>query len=748
MGLKGAASYFQRILSTVVLIGLIYVVCELYIDDLIVYAKDADAFIDNLEKVFIALRKHKITLNPDKCRFGLTSVEYVGYTIDESGISFSPEKLDEVLMIEPPPTAKGLRSFLGLASHFRDHIENLAIKAKPLQDMIIDYEKHRKLNWTPECKQAFEDVKMSIRRCPKLFFVDDNAPVFLHTDASDYGIGAYLFQTIDIKEIPIAFMSKTLTTDEIKWSVIEKECYAIVVALEKFEYLIRDRHFTLRTDHDNLTYINDPISPKVRRWKLRIQGYDFTIEHIPGVKNVAADGFSRLLPITEEVLCVLKGLKIPEERYKTISTVHNTVIGHHKVDRTLAKLKTQNLEWPEMRDHVRRFIDNCPCCQKMNYLRVPIHTHPFTLATYRPMEILHMDTLFMGTPNHKGDKYLLVIIDSCSRWLELYSIPDLTAETAATKIVEHIGRFGHPSQILSDNGAQFVNKLLDDLFAQTGITRNFTTPHSHEENGIVERANREILRHIRSILFDKGLYDDWDMAIPAVQRIMNSQVSSVTGCTPAELVLVNASNLENGIFTNTNGNNTDTLSEFISKRLKIQKTALEACQKRLQEAEEEKLRTASTQPTEYTVGSYVLLRYPEEDIIKGKGKLKLPLRGPMLVMSFTNDKYIVQDITTGNEYPVHVSRLIPFYYDETKEDPYKIAVKDLDETEVDFIVDHTTARMKSKMEFKVRWLGQDESHDLWLPWKSLYNNTQLHKYLHDNGMKKLIPKQFKREEYR
>ena len=72
--------------------------------------------------------------------------------------------------------------------------------------------------------------------------MDDNALVFLHTDASDYGIGAYLFQIIDGLEQPIAFMSKTLSAEEIKWSTIEKECYAIVYSLRKFEYLLRDKH--------------------------------------------------------------------------------------------------------------------------------------------------------------------------------------------------------------------------------------------------------------------------------------------------------------------------------------------------------------------------------------------------------------------------------------------------------------------------------------------------------------------------
>ena len=376
-----AASYFQKVLSTIVLIGLLYYVCELYIDDIMVHAQEPASFLSRLRQVFDRLRKHKVTLNPEKCKFGLQSVEYVGHTIDETGLTFSTEKLEDVLAIEPPIYSKDLRSFLGLTSYFRDHIQNYAILASPLQDMLSEYDKKRKLVWTPDGEQAFLEVKESVRRCPKLFFMDDNAPVYLHTDASDYGIGGYVFQIIDGKEYPIAFMSKTLSVDEIKWSTIEKECYAIVYALRKFEYLLVNRHFTLRTDHENLTYVNDPPSPKVRRWKLAIQEFDFTLEHIAGEKNIVADGFSRLLPITSEILCAIKGLKLPDDKYKLISHVHNTTVGHHKVERTLAKLKAQNLEWKEMRDHVRRFIDNCPCCQKMNQIRIPIHTHPFNPKT-------------------------------------------------------------------------------------------------------------------------------------------------------------------------------------------------------------------------------------------------------------------------------------------------------------------------------------------------------------------------------
>jgi hypothetical protein len=90
--------------------------------------------------------------------------------------------------------------------------------------------------------------------CPKLFFINENAPIVLCTDASDYGIGAYLYQVVDEQEQPISFLSKTLDKTQMKWSTIEKEAYAIYYAFHKFDYLIRDSHFLLKTNHANLTY--------------------------------------------------------------------------------------------------------------------------------------------------------------------------------------------------------------------------------------------------------------------------------------------------------------------------------------------------------------------------------------------------------------------------------------------------------------------------------------------------------------
>jgi len=95
MGPKGAPSYFQQHMCTTILAGLIHIILEVYLDDIIVFASTEGEYLQRIQTVFDRLRKFNITLNPDKCRFGLNKVEYVGYTIDETGLHFSQEKLEK-----------------------------------------------------------------------------------------------------------------------------------------------------------------------------------------------------------------------------------------------------------------------------------------------------------------------------------------------------------------------------------------------------------------------------------------------------------------------------------------------------------------------------------------------------------------------------------------------------------------------------------------------------------------------------
>jgi hypothetical protein len=141
MGLKGAPSYFQEAISTTVLGGLMYVSCELYLDDIIVFGRTEEEFVHRLSQVFQRFREYNITVNPDKVTLGVTHIEYVGHLVDSTGHSFSREKIDSVINFSKPITAGALQSFIGLTGYFQTHIKDYQMLTRPLRKMLKDYNK-------------------------------------------------------------------------------------------------------------------------------------------------------------------------------------------------------------------------------------------------------------------------------------------------------------------------------------------------------------------------------------------------------------------------------------------------------------------------------------------------------------------------------------------------------------------------------------------------------------------------------
>lgn len=746
MGLKGAPAYFQRVMSTVVLAGLIYIVCELYMDDVLIYATDKESYLNNLRSVFERFRKYKLTINPKKCKLGLTSAEFVGHTINSESRTFSVEKKRKVLEFPLPKNTKGLRSFIGLLNWFRDHIQNHSMKVRPLQ-LLLDAKspKHKQIEWTPELIKIFEDLKVEVSNCPALYYVDESAPIYLHTDASDYGIGAYLYQLKDGKERPIRFLSKSLSREQLNWAVPEKECYAIVFALKKWDYLLRDVKFILRTDHKNLTYISTAGSSKVIRWKLLIQEFNFDIEYLPGLQNVVADAMSRLCSDSsfDEPSVDLMNLDtsfISTEQYELIASVHNEVAGHHGVERTLVKLEQLGHHWFHIRDHVKSFIKHCPFCQKTTQIAVSNRTKPFTVSTMEPMECLNID--YLGPFPDGG--HILVIIDCFTRFIELYHVTEPTAEATAKALLHQLGRYGAPSQIKSDNGPHFVNKVIEELLKLVGVHQVLTLAYSKEENALVERANKEVMRHLRHIFMAQIVQQDYKLCIPLVQRIINASVHESIGVSPAQLLFGNAITLDRGIFlpqSELNSTDTINLSEWVNKMYDMQAKLLSLAREKQEKTNVYHIAENDIDESEvtvYPVNSYVLVDYFD----RPPSKLHTQHKGPLRVVSFKDATYTLQDLVTGKLQKVHISKLRPFHFDADHTDPRKVAVADQQESDVEQILAHTRLQGNKKdMEFLVKW--SDGGPNLWLPWMELRNNSKLHEYLIEQGKESLIPKQYR-----
>ena len=196
--------------------------------------------------------------------------------------------------------------------------------------------------WTAKDIQAFEQCQLEISRCQELYFLEDTATPILQTDASDYGIGGYLFMIVEGKVHVIRFFSKALVGAQLNWSAREKECYGIFFGVQLFEDLLDNRHFILKTDHKNLTFLNVQLTGKVYRWKLYLQDKDFHLMHVPGkeIHQNVPDALSRLcenkLPPKkkteavddEDDIITLAALqpvqKIPDNIYKKIGRVHSS----------------------------------------------------------------------------------------------------------------------------------------------------------------------------------------------------------------------------------------------------------------------------------------------------------------------------------------------------------------------------------------------------------------------------------------
>jgi hypothetical protein len=108
-GPKRTPSYFQQMMASVVLIGLIYFICEMYLDDCIVHAVGDVQFLERLEKVLAQFNKHLITLKPSKCNFGMSVVECCGKQIDRLGLSMPKKKIQRVLDFRKPKTAHQMK---------------------------------------------------------------------------------------------------------------------------------------------------------------------------------------------------------------------------------------------------------------------------------------------------------------------------------------------------------------------------------------------------------------------------------------------------------------------------------------------------------------------------------------------------------------------------------------------------------------------------------------------------------------
>lgn len=364
-----------------------------------------------------------------------------------------------------------------------------------------------------------------------------------------------------------------------------------------------------------------------------------------------------------------------------------------------------------------------------------MHVKHFNTSSYSIFDTLNID--FLGPFPDKG--YILVIIDTFTRWTELFWCPDATAKSACDGLLNHFGRFGSPRMVRSDRGSHFANELIKDFLDLTGTPHNMTLAYSSQENAIVERVNKEVNKHLRALTFETQSLEGYKKCLPFVQRIINGSVNERTGASPAKLLFANKLDLNRGIITPfllPEGNTTS--SQYVTDLLTVQDEVLGAAISNLSAADNKNLSKNTKKATFFPVNSHVLVKYNDDS---PPTRLHLKWQGPFRVVSFIDSEYVIANLITHKERRVHIKNLKQFLFDPAVALPADTARRDYMEHFVEKILAHEGDEKKpTSLSFLVKWLNYDMGSNTWEPWRSLRLCEALHVYLRNNNMARFVPK--------
>lgn len=233
----------------------------------------------------------------------------------------------------------------------------------------------------------------------------------------------------------------------------------------------------------------------------------------------------------------LSQLVVPRSLVRDVlETYHSLPLaGHPGVDRTLEKIRA-HFYWPRMALDCKVYVATCAACSRNKKPSVRARAPLGSYHAGGPMERIHIDLLGPFPSSKAGNKYVLMVIDQFTKWLEAFAVPDQTTETVARVLVDEVfARLGAPGELHSDQGRNFQSDLFNSVCDLFQVTKTRTTPYRPCSNGQVERMNRTLLQMVRCFLQDDQT--EWDSQLPQLAGAMRASVNRSTGFTANMLML-------------------------------------------------------------------------------------------------------------------------------------------------------------------------------------------------------------------
>jgi len=565
-------------------------------DDITVAGETKAQHDSRLRQVLARLSQAGLTLNAEKCRFGIDRMEFFGLVLSERGVDISKDKVHAVENAREPETAAEVRSFLGLVNFSARFIPNLATVSEPLRRLT---RKDVPFEWGLDQANAFKMLKSALSDAQTLGYYARDAETHVIADASPVGLGAVIVQRQNDEYRVIAYASRSLTDVERRYSQTEKEALGLVWACERFHMYLYGTKFQLITDHKPLEVLystRSKPSARIERWVLRLQSYDYVVKYRPGKENIA-DALSRLScgtrstntekrNVTEEYVRAIAAEAVP----KAMLPREVEQASNDDVEMSMLRhcINTDSWSQPEAMKYVHVKNELCvlgklvmrgtrlviPKALRQRVLEIAHEGHVGIAAmklrlrtkvwwpsidkdAEKHVKLCHGCQLMAKPtapepmirtelppgkwqdvavdllgPMPTGE-YLLVVVDYYTRYYEVEITMSTTTRRVCTLLDKIFSVHGFPVTLKSDNGPQFIADEFREYAEERGITHRKVTPLWAQANGEVERQNRSMLKSMR-IAHAEGR--NWRTALIVYLFAYRTTPHSVTGKPPAELL--------------------------------------------------------------------------------------------------------------------------------------------------------------------------------------------------------------------
>ncbi|KAG1937540.1 retrotransposable element [Pimephales promelas] len=550
-GVASAPAIFQRTMEGL-LQGIQGVV--VYLDDILVTGVNQESHLKTLDEVLARLKEAGLRLKRGKCMFLADEVEYLGHRVDAQGLHPMAIKVKAIEEAPEPSNVAELKAYLGLLNYYNKFLPNLATLLAPLHLLL---RKEVPWMWKKPQQEAFKDSKSLLKSAEVLVHYSSDSELVLACDASPYGVGAVLSQRRkgESMEKPLGFMSRTLTSAEKRYSQLDKEGLAVIFGIQRFHKYLYGRAFTICTDHKPLIHLFNETkavpqmgSPRVQRWAVMLQAYQYNIVYKPGKYHQNADALSRLPApgegepddTNDQVLMMDlmddSPVSAAQIRKWTSHDITLSVVHEYILKGWPEKVEPQVLPYHHRRDALS-VKDGCvtwgariiiPSQGRAAILKQLHQAHTgmsrmkglarsymwwpgMDQDVERVVQNCEVCQRFRKAPaqaplhpwewpsspwerlhvDYAGpflERMFLILVDSHSKWMEVYPVTHATSRITIEKLRMCFSTHGLPKMLVSDNGTCFTSNEFEMFMKNNGIHHVTSAPYHPSSNGLAERA--------------------------------------------------------------------------------------------------------------------------------------------------------------------------------------------------------------------------------------------------------------------